>query len=622
MSAPIEDYAIIGDCETAALVSRGGSIDWLCWPRFDSGACFASLLGGPEHGRWLLAPADETARIRRRYRGDTMILETEFETSEGCVLAIDFMPLRDRQSNIVRTLVGKRGRVAMKTEIIYRFDYGSIVPWVSRLGDGSLRAVAGPDMIVLRSDVALHGEQFTTVGDFTIGEGDEMSFVMTWGPSHLEPPRPADPRRSLKATEDFWLEWARTCSYRGEWREPVMRSLLTLKALTYRPTGGIVAAPTMDLPEYFGGVRNWDYRYCWLRDATLTLLALMDAGYYGEAKEWRNWLLRAAAGSASQVQIMYGLSGERLLREWEIPWLPGYENSQPVRVGNAAHGQMQLDVYGEVMDALHQARLGDLPESTEVWALQKALVDHLEKVWRMADQGIWEVRGHPQHFTHSKVMAWVAIDRAIQSAEQCKLDGPIDHWRALRDEIHADVCEKGFNSRLNAFVQAYGSDLIDASLLVMPLVGFLPATDPRVRGTVNAIERELLVDGLLLRYDSEATDDGLPAGEGAFLACSFWLADNYVMLGRRDDARRLFERLLALRNDVGLLSEGYDPRVKRQVGNFPQGFSHIALLSTAFNLSDHQRGAKRPAEQRTDGVHRMRAIPLPGVGNRTNTSGS
>ena len=610
MSAPIEDYALIGDCETAALVSRGGSIDWLCWPRFDSGACFAALLGTPEHGRWLLAPADSAARSRRQYRGETMILETEHETPDGCVLVIDFMPIHDRQSNIVRTVIGKRGRVPMKTEIVFRFDYGSIVPWVSRLDDGSLRAVAGPDMVVVRSKVQLHGKHLTTVGEFVVDEGDEVSFVMTWGPSHLEPPTAANPKRALRVTEDYWTDWARTCSYRGEWREPVMRSLLTLKSLTYRPTGGIVAAPTMALPEYIGGVRNWDYRYCWLRDATLTLLALMDAGYYAEAEEWRNWLLRAAAGSADQVQIMYGLSGERLLREWHIPWLPGYENSQPVRVGNAAHGQMQLDVYGEVMDALHQARLGDLPESIDVWELQKALAEHLETIWRSPDQGIWEVRGKPQHFTHSKIMAWVAIDRAVKSAEQCKLDGPIDRWRALRDEIHADVCAHGFNSRLNAFVQAYGSELIDASLLLMPLVGFLPATDARVRSTVEAIERELLVDGFVLRYDSEATDDGLPAGEGAFLACSFWLADNYMLLGRHDDARRMFERLLALRNDVGLLAEGYDPRLKRQVGNFPQGFSHIALLSTAFNLSrDHQQDAKRPATQRTDG--KMPAVRMP-----------
>jgi GH15 family glucan-1,4-alpha-glucosidase len=622
MSAPIEDYAIIGDCETAALISRAGSIDWLCWPRFDSGACFASLLGGPEHGRWLLAPADAAAKCRRRYRDDTMILETEFETNEGCVVVIDFMPIRDHVSNIVRTVIGKRGRVSMQTEIVFRFDYGSIVPWVSRLDDGSLRAIAGPDMVVVRSEIPLHGRGLTTVGEFVVNKDDEVSFVMTWGPSHLDPPKPADPKVALKNAEAFWKEWVSTCTYRGEWRDAVIRSLLTLKALTYRPTGGIVAAPTTSLPESFGGVRNWDYRYCWLRDATLTLLALMDAGYYSEAEQWRNWLLRAAAGSADQVQIMYGLSGERLLREWDVAWLPGYENSQPVRIGNAAHGQMQLDVYGEVMDALHQARLGDIPESVDVWELQKALAEQLEKVWQQPDQGIWEVRGKPQHFTHSKVMAWVAIDRAVKSAEQFRLDGPLDQWRALRDRIHADVCDNGFNPKVNAFVQAYGSDLIDASLLLMPLVGFLPATDPRVRSTVECIEKELLVDGFVLRYDSEATDDGLPPGEGAFLACSFWLADNYILLGRVDDARRLFERLLSLRNDVGLLAEGYDPQLKRQVGNFPQGFSHIALLSTAFNLSHNHHTQSKPAEQRTDGAHRIRATPSPGVGNLTKTSGS
>jgi len=426
--------------------------------------------------------------------------------------------------------------------------------------------------------------------------------VMTWGPSHLPPPKSVEPKRALQVTQDFWEEWARVCSYRGQWRDPVMRSLLTLKSLTYRPTGGIVAAPTTSLPEELGGVRNWDYRYCWLRDATLTLLSLMDAGYYSEAEQWRDWLLRAAAGSADQVQIMYGLGGERFLREWDIPWLDGYENSKPVRIGNAAHGQLQIDVYGEVMDALHQARLGGIPESVDAWELQKALAAHLERIWDRPDQGIWETRGQPQHFTHSKVMAWVAIDRAVKSAELCKLDGPLDKWRALRDRIHADVCEKAFNRTMNAFVQSYGSNLADASVLLMSLVGFLPASDPRIRGTVECVEKHLLVDGFVLRYDSSATDDGLPAGEGAFLACSFWLADNYVLLGRRDDALRMFERLLSLRNDVGLLSEEYDPRVKRQVGNFPQAFSHIALLSTAFNLS-HERDAtaKKPAAQRADG---------------------
>jgi GH15 family glucan-1,4-alpha-glucosidase len=602
MPGRIEDYALIGDCETAALVSRTGSIDWLCWPRFDSGACFAALLGNPENGRWLLAPANERARSTRRYRGDTMILETEFETDEGCVIVVDFMPLRDERSNIVRTVVGKRGRVAMKTEIVFRFDYGSIVPWVSRLDDGSLRAIAGPDMIVVRSSVELHGAHLTTVGEFSVGEGEEVSFVMTWGPSHLAPPKSVDPKRALRVTEEFWEEWASVCTYRGEWRDPVMRSLLTLKSLTYRPTGGIVAAPTTSLPEQIGGIRNWDYRYCWLRDATLTLLSLMDAGYYSEAEQWRDWLLRAAAGSADQVQIMYGLGGERFLREWDIPWLDGYENSKPVRIGNAAHGQLQIDVYGEVMDALHQARLGKIRESADGWELQKALAAHLEKIWEQPDQGIWETRGEPQHFTHSKVMAWVAIDRAVKGAELCGLDGPLDRWRALRDKIHADVCEKAFNRQLNAFVQSYGSNQADASVLLISLVGFLPASDPRIRGTVECVEKHLLVDGFVLRYDSDATDDGLPPGEGAFLACSFWLADNYVLLGRRDDALRIFERLLSLRNDVGLLSEEYDPRLLRQVGNFPQAFSHIALLSTAFNRAhDHEADSKRPAAQRADG---------------------
>jgi GH15 family glucan-1,4-alpha-glucosidase len=599
MATPIEDYAIIGDCETAALVSRAGSIDWLCWPRFDSPACFAAVLGGPDHGRWTLAPADATARSSRRYRDDTLILETEFETAEGAVVVIDFMPLRDGKSNIVRTVVGKRGRVAMRTQIVLRFDYGAIVPWVSRLDDGALRAIAGPDMIVIRSDVELHGERLTTVGDFTVAEGERKSFVMTWGPSHLEPPSAVDPAKALDVTERFWTHWAAQCTYHGQWRDAVIRSLLTLKALTFHPTGGIVAAPTTSLPEQVGGVRNWDYRYCWLRDATLTLLALMDGGYFREAAAWRDWLLRAAAGSPDQVQIMYGLGGERLLREWEIPWLPGYEDSKPVRVGNAAHEQLQLDVYGEVMDALHQARLGNIPESAEAWALERALVKQLEQIWEQPDQGIWETRGAPQHFTHSKVMAWVAVDRVVKSAEQFHLDGPIDRWRALRDRIHADICAKAFNADLNAFVQAYGSTLVDASVLLIPLVGFLPASDPRVRGTVDAIEKRLVVDGFVLRYDSAATDDGLPEGEGAFLACSFWLADNYLLLDRYDDALRIFDRMLALRNDVGLLSEEYDPALRRQVGNFPQAFSHIALLSTAFNLGHarHQT-ARRPIEQR------------------------
>lgn len=602
MPSLIEDYAIIGDCETGALVSRAGSIDWLCWPRFDSGACFAAILGEPEHGRWLLAPADATARSTRRYRGDTLILETEYETAKGAVQVVDFMPLRGQNADLVRTITGKRGSVAMHTEVVFRFDYGGIVPWVSRLDDGSLRAIAGPDMLVLRSDVELHGEDLKTVGDFTVDEGQSISFVLTWGPSHLPPPTAVEPGPALEDTERFWREWSARCTYKGEWRDAVMRSLLTLKALIYRPTGGIVAALTTSLPESLGGIRNWDYRFCWLRDATLTLLALMDAGYYDEAEAWRNWLLRAAAGSPSQVQIMYGLRGERHLREWEVPWLPGYEGSSPVRIGNAAHDQLQLDVYGEMMDALHQARVGGMKESVETWHLQRALIEHVSTIWRKPDQGLWEMRGPAQHFTHSKVMAWVAVDRAVKSAEEFKLEGPVDEWRSLRETMHAEICRQGFSAKLGCFVQAYGSSIVDASLLLMPLVGFLPVTDPRIRATVEQIEKHLLVDGFVLRYDSDATDDGLPAGEGAFLACSFWLADNYMLLGRHADARTMFTRLLTLRNDVGLLSEEYDQGRKRQVGNFPQAFSHVALIDTAFNLGrEASETAPKPAEQRSEG---------------------
>ena len=599
MPARIEDYALIGDCETAALVGPDGSIDWLCWPRFDSGACFAALLGGPEHGRWIVAPKDPNARVSRHYRDDTMILETEFETDEGAVTLIDFMPLRDARSDIVRMVVGKRGRVTMRTEIVLRFDYGSLVPWVSRLDDGRLRAIAGPDMIVINSPVELHGENFTTVGEFTVAAGDRIPFTMTWGPSHLEPPRSVDADKALRVTEEFWHKWVSRCTYKGELREPVIRSLLTLKSLAYHPTGGIVAAPTTSLPECIGGTRNWDYRFCWLRDATLSLLSLMDAGYFQEAAAWRNWLLRAAAGAPDQVQIMYGLAGERMLLEWEVGWLPGYEYSRPVRIGNAAHQQLQLDVYGEVMDALHQARRGGIAESTDAWQLQKALAAHLTEIWDKPDHGIWESRGEPRQFTHSKIMAWVAIDRAVKSAEQFGLDGPVDEWRALRQRIHDTVCDRGFNAKLGSFVQSYDTDLLDASLLMIPLVGFLPPSDPRVRGTVECIEQRLVADGFVLRYDTSASDDGLPPGEGAFLACSFWLADNYVLLGRKDDAKKLFDRLLSLRNDVGLLSEEYDPKLKRQVGNFPQAFSHVAMLSTAFNLGhDEHHNAPRPAEQR------------------------
>jgi GH15 family glucan-1,4-alpha-glucosidase len=589
----IEDYAMIGDCETAALVSRSGSIDWLCWPRFDSGACFAALLGSAKNGRWLLAPCDKPGKTTRRYIDDTLILETEHHTATGVVSVVDFMPVRDGTSNIVRIVTGKRGQVKMQTEIVLRFDYGSSVPWVSRLDDGTLRAIAGPDMVTIRSDVQLHGQNLTTVGEFVVNAGDVCSIVMTWGPSHLEPPRPAEPAKAFEETKRFWSDWASHCQYDGPYRDSVMRSLITLKSLTYHPTGGIVAAPTTSLPEQIGGARNWDYRFCWLRDATLTLLALMDAGYFKEAAEWRDWLLRAAAGHPDQVQIMYGISGERLLREWEIEWLDGYENSKPVRSGNGAHEQLQLDVFGEVMDAMHQARLGGIPDLPDAWNLEKKLLQRLETIWQEPDQSIWESRGRPQHFTHSKVMAWVAFDRAVSSAERFNLDGPIDRWRATRDRIHAEVCERAFDPEQNAFTQSYDSRLADASTLVIPLVGFLPADDPRVIGTVALVEKRLLVDGFVLRYDSETTDDGLAPGEGAFLACSCWLVENYIMLGRRDDAIALFERLCNLCNDVGLLAEEYDPILRRQVGNFPQGFSHLALLSSAFVLEKNDMRATR-----------------------------
>jgi GH15 family glucan-1,4-alpha-glucosidase len=594
----IEDYALIGDCETAALVSRDGSIDWLCWPRFDSGACFAALLGGPEHGRWRLGPAtSETVRqVRRRYRGDTMILETEFETDTGVAVVIDFMPVDGERSDVVRIVEGRRGTVALSTELVMRFDYGSVVPWVSRMDDGRLRMIAGPDMVTFATDIPTHGEHLTTIGDFTIAADERHWFALTWSPSHLPPTGSVDALQALERTQRFWDGWAGRCRYEGRSRAAVMRSLLTLKALTYGPTGGIVAAPTTSLPEQIGGTRNWDYRFCWLRDATLSLLALMDAGYVEAAGAWRDWLLRAAAGSPSQVQIMYGLAGERMLREWEVPWLPGYEGSAPVRIGNAAAAQLQLDVYGEVMDALYQAHLAGLAESRDAWALQVALATHVGTIWTSPDHGIWEVRGPVQHFTYSKVMAWVAIDRAVKSVEHFGLEGPVDEWRTLRQRIHDDVCANAWNPALGSFVQAYGSTLLDASLLMLPLVGFLPADDPRIRGTIACIEQHLMVDGFVLRYDSGTTADGLPPGEGAFLACSFWLADCLAITGRGAEADALFDRLVSLANDVGLLSEEYDPRARRLTGNFPQAFSHVALVSSAFNRSSAAGHA--PAEQR------------------------
>jgi len=594
MSERLECYGLIGDCETAALVSQSGSIDWLCWPRFDSGACFAALLGGPEHGRWLIAPAEDGARLSRAYRHNTLILETRIETGSGVVTLVDFMPPRGRHSDLVRIVRGERGRVRLRMELTLRFDYGRTVPWVTRMSDGALRAIAGPDLVVLHTSVPLRGEDLKTVADFEVAAGESATFVLTHGLSYHPPPKPIEPQGALDATEKFWTKWASRNESSGEFADVVGRSLMTLKALTYAPTGGVVAAPTTSLPESLGGSRNWDYRFCWLRDATLTLLSLMNAGYYDEARAWRDWLLRAAAGAPAQVQIMYGLAGERQLVEVEVPWLPGYEGSRPVRTGNAAHGQLQLDVYGEVMDALHQARRHELTPREADWSFQRTLLQHLEAVWNQPDQGIWEIRGPSRHFTYSKVMAWVALDRGIRAIEQFGFAGPVDRWRQLRDTIHAEVCERGFDRSLGSFVQSYGSRELDASLLLLCTVGFLPSTDPRIQGTITAIERRLLVDGFVLRYDTASSDDGLPAGEGAFLACSFWLADAFAMVGRIDDARELFERLIGLRNDVGLLSEEYDTSAKRLVGNFPQAFSHVALVNTAHNLVR----ARKPSTQR------------------------
>lgn len=597
MASRIEDYALIGDCETAALVSLDGSIDWLCFPRFDSPACFASLLGGPENGRWRIAPTGKIVSRKRRYRDDTLILETEFETETGAATLIDFMPLRDGASDLIRLIIGRRGHVTFEVDFTVRFDYGRSVPWVSHADDGALTAVAGPDMLVLHTPVRLKGEDMHTVGTFTVAAGETVPFTLTHVPSHQPPPPERDVQTALDKTESFWRAFAKRCPQVGPWTSEVKRSLITLKALTYMPTGGIVAAATTSLPEHIGGTRNWDYRICWLRDATMTLLAFMKLGYYEEASAWRDWLMRAVAGDPAQMQIMYGLSGERNLLEWEVPWLDGFMGSKPVRIGNAAAEQFQLDVYGEVADAMAQALRGGLPRQPRVRALAEVIMPYLEKAWREADEGIWEVRGARQHFTHSKVMAWVAFDRAATlAAEDEDGAGRARHWRIVADEIHADVCAKGFNTELNSFVQAYGSEALDASLLHIPLVGFLPPGDPRVLGTVAAIERGLMQDGLVLRYRTHEVDDGLPPGEGAFLACSFWLADVLKLQGRIEDARRLFERLLALCNDVGLMSEEYDPVAGRMLGNFPQAFSHVGLINTALNLA-RQTG---PAEERAE----------------------
>lgn len=591
----IEDYALIGDTHTAALVGRNGSIDWLCLPRFDSGACFAALLGDERHGRWLLAPAGDVRRVERRYRGDTLVLETEFHTDEGVVRLIDCMPHRHRYADVVRVVEGVRGRVPMRMHLVVRFDYGWIVPWVRHL-DGALWAVAGPDALCLHTPVQTRGEDLTTVAEFAVAEGERVPFTLTWHSSTDSAPPAFDALAAVESTEVWWAEWAGRCSYDEQWRDAVVRSLVTLKALTYDPTGAIVAAATTSLPERIGGVRNWDYRYSWLRDATFTLYALSIGGYRDEAMAWRDWLLRAAAGDPAQLQIMYGPAGERRLTEVELPWLPGYEGSAPVRIGNAAAGQFQLDVYGEVMDALHGARRAGIEPEETAWELQRVLMEFLEGHWDEPDEGIWEVRGPRRHFTHSKVMAWVAFDRAVQAVERFGLEGPVERWRARRAAVHEEVCREGYDADRNAFTQYYGSTELDASLLMIPLVGFLAASDPRMAGTVEAIQRELCQDGFVLRYPTSESIDGLPSGEGAFLACTFWLVDNLALLGRYGEARKLFERLLALRNDVGLLAEEYDPVAGRLIGNFPQAFSHVGLVNSAHNLSPRSSRAARGEE--------------------------
>ncbi|APR87884.1 Glucoamylase [Minicystis rosea] len=586
MQPRLEDYALIGDLQTAALLGRDGSIDWLCVPRFDSGACFAALLGTPEHGRFRIAPAVPVRNVTRRYRGDTLVLETLFETDGGSARVVDSMPLRERTPDVLRVVEGVSGRVPMRMELVIRFDYGSIVPWVRSI-PGGISAVAGPDALIVRTPAPMRGEGLTTVADFDVDEGRHVPFVLTWHPSYEPPPPPLDAEERIASTERWWRDWSHRCSYRGRWRDAVVRSLLVLKALTYDPTGGIVAAPTTSLPEWLGGGRNWDYRYCWLRDATLTLEALLLGGFEDEAKAWRDWLMRAVAGDPSKIQIMYGIAGERRLDEWVVPWLPGYQGSKPVRIGNDAYAQRQLDVYGELMDSTYQAYKVHAEPEDSTWRIQRALLDFLASSWREPGSGLWEMRSAPKHFTYAKVMSWVAFDRAVKTVERIGLDGPVDRWRKLRDEIHAEVCAKGFDSGRNTFTQSYGSQTLDASALRIPLVGFLPACDPRVVGTVRAIERELLHEGLVLRYSQDASD-GLSDPEGAFLACSFWLSSCHARMGRIRDAERLFERLLALRNDVGLLSEEYDPIGRRQLGNFPQAFSHLALIETAFNLGDDQ----------------------------------
>ncbi len=593
----IEDYALIGDCETAALVGYDGSIDWLCWPRFDSEACFAALLGTPQNGRWLISPVSRVTGRSRGYRGSSLILETRFETDRGAVCIVDFMPVRGRASDVVRIVVGERGEVPLTLEIDLRFAYGERAPRITHTDERNMEAVAGPHAAVLNAGIPCALDGHRIVAQFTVKEGQRIPFVLTYGPSHRPPKNNVDPEKALDQTERFWARWSGQCTYDGPWKDAVLRSLVSMKALTYRPTGGIVAAPTTSLPERAGGSRNWDYRFCWLRDATFTLLSLMGAGYREEAQEWTDWLLRAVAGMPDQIQPVYGVAGEHWLGERESQHLSGFNGARPVRIGNAAFEQRQIDIFGEVMDALHHARLSGLELREADWSFQKALLGHLEKIWEKPDDGIWEMRGDQQQFVHSKVMAWVAFDRAVKAIGNFGLDGPEDRWSKVRDRIHAEVCDKGFNAQRGAFVQFYGSDELDAANLLIPLVGFLPCEDPRVVATVGKIEHELVDRGLVKRYRSEQIDDGLPAGESTFLACSFWLADNLALQGRYEDAAKLFEHLLSLRNDVGLLAEEYDVLNNCQMGNFPQALSHLTLVNTAFNLAQASGPAKKRSEE-------------------------
>jgi GH15 family glucan-1,4-alpha-glucosidase len=601
LSSKIEEYGLIGDCQTAALVGRDGSIDWLCWPFFDSDACFAALLGDRKNGRWQITPAQKVTASSRRYWDDTLILETQFETADGAVVLIDFMPPRGQASDVVRLVRGLRGKVKMRMELVIRFGFGNDIPWVRRNEDGTaLLAIGGPDMTVLRTPVETRGEDMTTVADFEVSEGETIHFVLTYGPSHLPPPKAIDPDVALRDTKEFWTGWCSRGTYEGEHRNLVTRSLITLKALTFDPTGGIVAAPTTSLPEKLGGARSWDYRFCWLRDATFTLLALMNSGYTEEATAWHNWLLRAVAGTPENMQIMYGIWGHRRLLEWEAEWLPGYDFSQPVRIGNAAHAQLQLDVYGELIDAFHQSRMTELMLDSQSWSLECVVLDHLAEVWDKPDHGIWERRDDGRHYVFSKVMTWVAFDRGIKSAETFGLKAPLEKWRSLRETICRDVCEKGFDRAQNTFVESYGSQLLDASILLLPAVGFLPPGDPRIRGTIQAVEQKMMRDGFVLRHDPrEVSSEEQQPIEGAFIACTLWLADAHVLAGNIDKAQLLFDRVVKIANDLGLLAEEYDPVAGRQLGNFPQALTHIALINTAHNLDEVRKASQKPAMQRS-----------------------